>query len=349
MPVTNNLLPDVLVTPTEKDVTSKEQDIPTTVPTSDGMHGLGAAESNLLPDVPVTPPEKDVTSKEQVIPTTVPTSDGMHGLSAAERKDPNRINVTISNPKAPLVILFGPPACGKTMTLVRLTRFLQAEGYTAAPIRTFRPASDTNYEEICNKFDETMNSDNAAESTNRINFMLVEVSKKNGGCLCQILEAPGEHYFNPGEPNGSFPNYVNTIINSQNRKVWIIMTEPNWMDQTDRRNYVTKIERLKKKMRPTDNVIFVFNKIDLTNFVRGIGNINKPAAINQVKILYPNIFVPFKNQNPITKWFKEYNCDFVPFQTGDYTSDSTGLLTYQEGPKEYCVKLWNAIMKSIRG
>lgn len=309
--------------------------------------------NNPIQDVPVTPAVENVTPiQEQVIQESKPapkpqTANGVHGLSTAEMNDPNSIKVIVSDPKAPLVILFGPPACGKTMTLVRMTRFLQAEGYIVSPIRTFRPTSDTNYAEICEKFDETMNSDNAAESTDRISFMLVEVIK-NGRRICQILEAPGEYYFNPRNPSAGFPNYVNTIISSTNRKVWTIMIEPNWMDHTDRLNYVTKITRLKQSMRPKDSTIFIFNKIDLTKFVRGVGDINKSAAITEIKNLYPNIFVPFLNQNPITKWIKEYNCEFVPFQTGYYTPALNGF-TYQEGPREYCVKLWNAIMNNIRG
>ncbi len=271
----------------------------------------------------------------------------VHGLSNAEMNDPNSIHVTISDPKAPLVILFGPPACGKTMTLVRMTRFLESEGYTVAPIRTFRPTSDTNYVEICERFDETMNRDDAAASTDRISFMLVEVIK-NGRRLCQILEAPGEYYFNPKKPAAGFPNYVNTIIASSNRKVWTIMIEPNWMDHVDRMNYVTKIARLKQSMRSKDSTIFVFNKIDLTGFVRSVGEINKSAAINEIKNLYPNIFIPFKNQNPITRFVREYNCELVPFQTGYYTTALNGI-TYQEGPREYCVKLWRTIMNKITG
>ena len=307
--------------------------------------------NNPIPTTELTPVVENETSvvteqPEITIPvaeTPAQSNGGVHGLSAAEMNDPNSIRVTVSDPNAPLIILFGPAACGKTMTLVRMTRFLQSEGYTVSPIRHFRPTSDTNYKDICEHFDETMNSNNAADSTDRISFMLVEVIK-NGHRICQILEAPGEYYFNPKKPNASFPNYVNTIIASSNRKVWTIMVEPDWKDHTDRANYVSKINRLKQSMRAKDSAVFVFNKIDKTNFVRSVGNINTSAAITEVKNLYPNIFVPFVNQNPITRIFKEYNCDFVPFQTGYYTEAVNGL-TYQEGPREYCVKLWKCLMK----
>lgn len=312
--------------------------------------------SNPIPEAEVAPivAENEVPVVEHLntepiahAETPVQSEGVLHGLSSAELNDPNSIRVTISDHNAPLVILFGPPACGKTMTLVRMTRFLQAEGYTVSPIRTFRPTSDTNYVDICEHFDERMNSDNAAASTDRISFMLVEVIK-NGRRICQILEAPGEYYFNPKKPNAQFPNYVNTIISTQNRKVWTIMVEPDWMDQTDRANYVSKISRLKQQMRPKDSAVFVFNKIDKTNFVRTVGNINTPEAIKEVKNLYPSIFVPFMNQNPISKLWKEYNCDFVPFQTGFYTEAVNGI-TYQEGPREYCVKLWKCILNKITG
>ena len=55
------------------------------------------------------------------------------GLSSEEQNDPNSITVTVSDPNTPIVILYGPPSCGKTMTLVRMTRYLQSQGYTVVP------------------------------------------------------------------------------------------------------------------------------------------------------------------------------------------------------------------------
>lgn len=297
----------------------------------------------------VLPEDNDNTAMSSSVPHSQEKQPEttIYGLTAAELNDANSITVTVSDKKAPLIILFGPPACGKTMTLVRMARFLRKEGYIVSPIRSFRPTEDTNYAYICEHFNATMNSNKAAGTTDRISFMLVEVIK-NGQRICQILEAPGEHYFDPTRPYESFPSYVNTIISDNNRKIWTIMVEPHWKNHTDRLNYVDKIKQLKQKMRSKDSVVFVLNKIDLTNFVRGIGDVNTASALRDVENDYPGIFAPFENQNPITKLFKEWNCEFVPFQTGTYKESSTGL-TYQEGPREYCVRLWKCIMNKIKG
>lgn len=303
------------------------------------------AEVN-TPSPALNPPSEVATPI--VSPTTPNEGTPMSGLSDAELNDPNSIAVTIPDRDAPLVVLFGPPACGKTMTLVRLTRYLKGQGYIVSPVRTFRPSADTNYTALCDNFNAMMNSNNAAASTNRISFMLVEVIK-NDRRVCQILEAPGEYYFNPEQPNAAFPNYVNTIINSNNRKVWAIMLEPNWKDETDRRNYVSRIHFLRQCMRPRDRAIFVLNKVDLTSFGQGLGRVNAQAALKEVKDLYPDVFVRFENQNPITRLWKQYNCDFAPFQTGTYTPTVMGHSTFQEGPDEYCQGLWSKIMNNIRG
>lgn len=288
------------------------------------------------------------SSQDKVTYTAESTpAKSIHGLSEAEMADPSKILVTVSDTQAPLVILFGPPACGKTMTLVRMARFLHSKGYQVKPIRSFRPAEDKHYQKLCDEFPQMINSSDAAQSTALISFMLVEILK-GGRRLCQILEAPGEYYFNPNDPNAPFPSYVNTIIACRNRKVWTIMVEPDWKNPTDCSNYVTRIaDYLKPKMSPKDHVVFVYNKIDRTVFVRSKGNVNVTEAIKNVKYAYPNIFVPFMNQNPITKWFREYNCEFVPFQTGTFTETLNGGITYQEGPEEYCVQFWKAIKQYI--
>lgn len=292
-------------------------------------------DENYVPNVGVSP-----QSPVKIEPTP--------GLSETELNDPNAIKVTVSDSKTPIVILYGPPSCGKTMTLVRLTRFLQSCGYTVVPEKTFRPTYDENYKHLCDNFDQMINSNNAAQSTSNISFMLVKVLK-NGKPVCQLLEAPGEYYFKPDDPKRDYPAYVNKILQSTNRKVWAVMVEPDWNDSEPRANYVTRIHNLKSNMASRDKVLFVYNKIDLTPFVYGVGKINTKEAIRNVQNLYPNIFTPFENQNPITRFFVKYNCEFIPFMTGTYSQTMNGGFTYTEGHPIYAQRLWAALLKLING
>lgn len=193
------------------------------------------------------------------------------GLSPEEIADATKIKVTIADHDAPIVVFFGPFSCGKTMILVRLTRYLKKQGYTVELAPSFRPAYDSVYRGLCENFDAIVNSDNAAKSTSHVNFMLAKVKSDTGKTVCQILEGPGESYFSPEAPNAQFPPYVSQIINCNNRKIWAIIVEPDStndrMDEVARRNYVSKINKLRTKMGPRDKAVFVFNKIDESGFV----------------------------------------------------------------------------------
>lgn len=311
---------------------------------------FGSAEEKVI--MPISENTIDDEMHNQVENSTSNTQVNEAGMSVEELNDANKIKVTIADYKTPLVIFFGPPACGKTMTLIRLTRYLQGKGYTIEPVTSFRPTYDKNYSDMCKNFDAMIGSEDAAKSTSKINFMLVQVLR-DGKPLCQILEGPGEYYFKPEDPNANFPKYVHAIINSQNRKIWAIMVEPDKtnkrMDVVARRNYVNKLNKLKTRINPHDKVMFVFNKIDETPFVISAANIRYNQALQHTEFLYPNIFVPFKNMNPITKWWKPYNFDFVAFQTGDFTEAADGTLTFEQGPDAYPRVLWNFILKRIRG
>lgn len=275
------------------------------------------------------------------------------GMSYEELNDANKIKVTISDSQAPLVVFFGSPSCGKTMTLIRLTRYLKGKAeYSVIPDTAFRPNYDTNYKEMCKNFDLMISSEDAAQSTSKINFMLIKVIC-NGKTLCQILEGPGEYYFDPSNPQAKFPKNVNAIINSPNRKIWAIMVEPDQtndrMGTEERRCYVDKIRYLKTKMSPRDKVIFVYNKIDVdSQFIVNATTIKDNLVMKHTKELYPNIFVNFMNMNPITKWWNPFNFDFVTFQSGDFQEANDGKLTYQESSDYYPQKLWKAILKGIK-
>jgi len=219
-----------------------------------------------------------------------------------------------------------------------------------SPIRSFRPSWDAHYLKMCEDFNYMVTSEDAARSTSQISFMLLRVSQ-NGKPICQILEAPGEHYFVPKEAsaNKNFPRYINNIKNNDNRKIWIFIVEPDWEDASDRSAYVERIKQLKRNMKPNDKAIFLFNKIDKTSFVISRGKTNKKEAIISVGNQYRGIFEPFKNENPISRYFSEYNCKFVPFSTGDYSEKTDGGIVYEAGPDDYPRDLWKAILGYIKG
>lgn len=279
----------------------------------------------------------------------VASTQNPQGLSVEELRDPNKISVTIADKDAPIVVLFGPPACGKTMTLVRLVRYLKEHGYTIAPVKTFRPQHDKIYKDLCENFNIMINSQDAAQSTSKISFMLIKVSK-NGRTLCQLLEAPGELYFNPKAPNTPFPKFLNAIKSCKSRKIWTIMVEPDWLDEEERKNYVERIQKLKTQMTTRDKAIIVYNKIDITGHViDGNGNAHMAAAIKDIRDNYVGIFDTFRNTTPIVNLFKPFNCDFAIFQTGDYMQAEDGTNVFEQGPDVYPRRLWKIIEKRIRG
>lgn len=273
----------------------------------------------------------------------------VEGLSAEEKIDPNRIQITIKDREAPIVVLYGPPSCGKTMTLVRLTRYLKRNDYQVSAVRSLRPSDDRHYADMCNGFNDMINSIDAAKSTDNLSFMLVEVTK-DGRRICQILEAPGEGYFYHGAPGERYPKFINDMLALDMRKIYCVIVEPDGQSEQLRNEYVDRLAHLKHThMGPRDKVIFVFNKIDLTNFVYGRGRVHLAPARKEVAQLYPGIFAPFRNENPITRFWREWNCDFVPFQTGSYTRDAAAGLVFTDGPDEYPHNLWKTILKCCRG
>lgn len=295
---------------------------------------------------------QSTSESSAAIGSEIPTAANTRGMSAEELNDANKITINIADKQTPLIILFGSPSCGKTMTLVRLTRFLRTQGYTVTPVTSFRPAYDDNYKQMCDSFDFMINKEEAANSTARINFMLVKVSR-NGNPVCQILEGPGEYYFHPEKPTAPFPRYVNAIINSSSRKIWTIMVEPDRtnprMDLTARTFYANKIQKLKSSLSPRDKIVFLYNKIDATDFIISPGVVKEKLAMKDAADMYPGIFTPFLNQIPILKFFKPYNFDFISFHTGDYTEAADGTLMFTAGHDNYPRNLWSILLKRIHG
>ncbi|MDR2684519.1 MAG: hypothetical protein LBB53_03955 [Prevotellaceae bacterium] len=293
-------------------------------------------------------PIENIPTIETVnIPTPTPSGVNL-GLSEVEERDPNNIVVSVSDP-APVVVLFGAGASGKTMTLVRLTRYLKSLKLKVEPDRIFRPSASKHYQQMCDDFHSVINDSYAPDRTRLLNFMLVKVMDENGNPICQVLEAPGEHYFNASTPIAAFPTYINAITQLPNRKIWMFIVEKDWKDPADRRNYANKICQMQAIIDPRDRVIFACHKADLHSALMRSGIPNEKRFFLDIQNQYPNIFNNYLNSNPITKLWRTYNFDFCVFSAGTFNPTADGRQVFTQGKDAYPAKLWNAIRKAIRG
>lgn len=265
-------------------------------------------------------------------------------------KDPNSIQVQFGN--GPFVILFGPPSCGKTMTLIRLSRYLKEQGFKMTANRTFRNSRDKKYEQLCDDFPNYLNNPKglAAGGTNLLDFILVNANDR-GLTKFKILEAPGEHYFDPTNPNkqSEFPPYIRKLINnSKEAKIWVIVLEPNWSTEETRSAYVDRIKSLLKQQSNAKGrkVVILYNKVDKTELETHPGFVNRHQLIADIDIQYPGLKKALKNEIPIVQLFKPYSCEFVPFSTGNYIHSDSGLV-YEQSSDIYPKQLWNVLKRLI--
>ena len=267
-------------------------------------------------------------------------------------EDPNSILVEISS-DVPIVVLFGARSSGKTMTLVRLTRFLEKNGYKVTPDKAFRQTMSKSYGQCCDQFSLSVNGKLAADATKALNFMLLHVREKESNKMyCQILEAPGEHYFD-AENNMPFPPYIEEIIKGKQKKVWIFIVEINAWNSTDiRRAYAQKVANMRNRIKPADKIILLCHKADQeinTLYRRDTGMPNKEEFYKKVKEQYGEIFNSNRNVNPITRFSSPYEMDFVVFSAGSFHPNRDGTQTYNEGDESFPRNLWKVINKNIDG
>lgn len=262
-------------------------------------------------------------------------------------------DIKIGDKRAPIVMLFGPPTSGKSMTLVRLARYLRKQGYTVKADPTFK--SDDAYKARCEQFHKNLNTTEALQGNALNEFLMVKVIN-HGTTVCQILEAPGEHYFNPKKPDEVSPRnfrpYLTEIIrNLANRKIWVFITEAEWnVHASVKDSYVSRIRGCKHQLlKRTDRVVILYNKVDQKEELFEDGQLHVSSAEKAMKDEYEGISAIFKNPNPITSLWRAFNYRFVPFCTGYYTKQVGGKHKYNESEERYPRLLWAELIKCFKG
>lgn len=262
-------------------------------------------------------------------------------------------DIKIGDKRAPIVMLFGPPTSGKSMTLVRLARYLRKQGYTVKADPTFK--SDDAYKARCEQFHKNLNTTEALQGNALNEFLMVKVIN-HGTTVCQILEAPGEHYFNPKKPDEVSPRnfrpYLTEIIrNLANRKIWVFITEAEWnVHASVKDSYVSRIRGCKHQLlKRTDRVVILYNKVDQKEELFEDGQLHVSSAEKAMKDEYEGLSAIFKNPNPITSLWRVFNYRFVPFCTGYYTKQVGGKHKYNESEERYPRLLWAELIKCFKG
>ncbi len=295
----------------------------------------------------------DIKIGNETTPSIEVGTDEVTSENTASTTTIDEDDIKIGDKKAPIVMLFGPPTSGKSMTLVRLARYLRKLGYTVKADTTFK--SDDTYKERCDKFHKNLNSKEALDGNALNEFLMVKIIN-HGTTVCQILEAPGEHYFNPKKPDKisvrNFRPYLTQIIrNLPNRKIWVFITEAEWnVHASVKDSYVGRIRNCKHQLlRNSDRVVILYNKVDQKEELFENGHLHISSAEKAMKDEYEGLSIVFKNPNPITSLWRPNNYRFVPFCTGYYTKQVGGKPKYNESEEMYPKLLWDQLMKCIKG
>jgi hypothetical protein len=266
----------------------------------------------------------------------------------------DRDAINTSDITGPLVIFYGPREIGKTVVLLRLFLYLDRK-YQIKPNSDFR--NDVAYAEAIQVFEKTRKEKIfAPRATGHVDFMLLDVIEDNGNNFCQILEAPGEDFFDLTpkqqgelvEPDRAYPRYFNEILAANYRKVFVFFFEIGMFNNdTERTIYVDKIASLiNTQLNPDrDRVIILCNKCDKqSKWIRD----GKPNEKEFRKNIYEKPY--FGKLKSLLSNRKYSSIHFVPFSSGSFAKLSEKNLQAFAASKEYYPeRLWDAIFSSIAG
>lgn len=293
-------------------------------------------------------PKKEEFFGEQDAPETVIDDDEVTNDYETPEipTDPSTIDVRISDQK-PIVILFGAKSTGKTMTLVRLGKYLRQKGYELKVDDLFCTTDVWEYKVNSQNFNSMLGTTKALPGTNKNDFLFVNVAKKRE-TVCHILEAAGEDYFptriadGGRNPEAEFPAYMSTVFNSGNRKLWVFIVDAEWTNGQDCSDYVDRIRYvLNKRCSNNDEFLLLYNKADRGEYVtaRCIDNDNaKIRCYGQ----YDGIEKVFKNPSR-SLFARSYLHDFQAFSTGEYHKGGQYTKSMDFVPEA----LWKLIVKKL--
>ena len=259
----------------------------------------------------------------------------------------------IVNQQVPIVVFVGPPSSGKSMILVRLAKYLRTHGFTVKTDETF--LNTDKYREDCAEFNVKLNTNIALKGS--VTYLLVSVYWK-GKEIAKLLEAPGEHFYDPDSESGKVNNYrvepyLAAIMASPNPKSYVLLldldSEISFRNDSSRRDAYTN--RFLSDFYPNingdrDRIILLYNMIDKTPFGTIHGPENESEARNDAKMYYSQLFATMRVQRWV--FFTVDNFVFQTFCTGKFSvaTDEHGnsYKIYNIADDVYPERLWQEIV-----
>lgn len=257
----------------------------------------------------------------------------------------------------PLVIFYGSKDSGKSTMIVRLSRFLQNNGFIVSPFENFSTVEK--YSSYTKMFKEDIEKGNiqAPNSTSLDGYLWINIEKDSKHRF-SILEAPGENFFDE-KKDEPYPSYLQEIMSFPKlRRIWIFILESgaqgdgnNMNDSGVRTLYAIRIQKFMDNLRKGDRAIIVYNKADkdgiTANTLRN-GKHKTEHVINAINNYYSNIlnFDCFSRRGFL--FGRTYKVPIIPFISGKFSMEDNGK-TFTQGDDYFPQMLFDVITKAMKG
>lgn len=258
----------------------------------------------------------------------------------------NDIEINTDVIEGPVVVLIGPPASGKTVALIRLINYLDNKNIKVEP--NYGLIDSEEYVKVCDRFmTMAISPTTTPPRTGSVEFLLLNVFKDNAP-FCQILEAPGEAYFSPGNPgNPDYNYYISKILfQSHYKKTLVFFFEDNMLDNSTKRAAYARraadiIGRIDTKKT---RIIFLYNKADRHSELMNGGRVNKKVLKD--KILNNPSYRVLREAINASRGMKPIM--FLAYSGGSFHSGSDGVERWALSQNHYPECFWANISESIQ-
>ena len=248
----------------------------------------------------------------------------------------NDFNITISDKRTPIVMFVGPPKCGKTSTILRLTKHLNKNGFTIEPDMTFR--NDELYEMACSSFMSMASRNQIPPATSVQDSILLQI-KNRGFKFFQMMDTPGSFYTQNHNTNEFTLQFYNVLI-SPNPIIWIFMIEPTPNHYSQ--EYIKRIKFILSNRPKSDISILLLNKIDQTDLASSQKTANEKKLRLFISEKQPEIIDIFANKTIGISRIKPLKCTILPFQTGVYEHNYVF-----PADEKYVQELWSLLVQYL--